>query len=160
MTRANSDADGDASRVHGNALIIGDKGVLLRGPSGSGKSALTLALIAFAEQRGVFSRLIGDDRIELGVRHGRLIARPHPTIAGMIEARGIGILRVPHEAAGVIRLVVDLVDKASPPPPRLPPEDLLQTKIRGVAVPRLWADASNSSAPGQIFFFFHNVVAK
>jgi HPr kinase/phosphorylase len=153
-----ADCDGGAT-IHGDALLVGEHGVLLRGPSGSGKSALTLALIALAEQRRTFARLIGDDRLQLVARHGRLIARPHPAIAGLIESRGVGVLRVPYEPAGVIRLVVDLLEGAAAPP-RFPPEGSLETQIHGVVLPRLWANAAQSLAPEQIFLFFHSLTAK
>ncbi len=145
--------------IHANALLVGESGVLVRGASGSGKSALTLDLIDYAQRKGAFARLIGDDRLELTVLDGRLIARPHPAIAGAIEVRGLGILQSSYEAAGVIRLVVDLFDAASPPP-RYPPEGSLRAQIRGVDLPRLWAEARNPSSPSKIFSFFHMVVAK
>ena len=145
--------------VHANALLMGKSGVLVRGPPGSGKSALTLDLIDYAQRKGAFARLIGDDRLELIVRDGRLIARPHPAIAGAIEVRGLGILQAPYEAAGVIRLVVDLFDAASPPP-RYPPEGSLRAQICGVDLPRLWAEPRDPSSLRKIFSFFHMVVAK
>ncbi|VTZ49786.1 HPr kinase [Methylocella tundrae] len=94
--------------VHASAVAIREAGVLIRGPSGSGKSRLALALIAGARGAGAFSRLIGDDRIALEARHGRLIARGHPKIRGQIEQRGAGILRLPYIEAAVIRVVADL----------------------------------------------------
>jgi HPr kinase/phosphorylase len=153
-----TDSDCGAT-IHGDALLIGEHGVLVRGASGAGKSALTLALVAAAEQRRTFSRLIGDDRVELVARHGRLIARPHSAIAGLIESRGLGILRIPYEPAGVIRLVVDLLD-ATAAPPRFPPEGSLETQICGVVLPRLWTNAAQSLALEKIFLFFHSLTAK
>lgn len=158
MISASGDGDGGAT-IHGDALLIGEHGVLLRGASGSGKSALTLALVAAAEQRRIFARLIGDDRLELIARHGRLIARPHPAIAGLIESRGLGVLRIPYEPAGVIRLVVDLLDGTAASP-RFPPDGSLETQICGVVLPRLWTNAAQSLALEQIFLFFHSVTAK
>lgn len=95
--------------IHASAVAIGEAGVLIRGPSGSGKSALALALIAGARGAGAFARLVGDDRIALRSVNRRLIARGHPLILGQIEQRGGGILRLPFLAAVVVRLVVDLV---------------------------------------------------
>ena len=73
--------------------------------------------------RAAFSAaLVGDDRVALEVRHGRLIARPHPSIRGMIEARGLGLLRVAYEPACVLRAVVDLLASGKSPK-RYPDED-------------------------------------
>lgn len=154
-----SEADSRAT-IHANALLLGAAGVLLRGPAGSGKSALTLDLIDHAQARGDFARLIGDDRIELCGVDGRLIARPHPAIAGAVEIRGRGIVRVPFEPAGVIRLVVDLLSNSDPPPPRLPSESELAQTICGVTLPRLFARAASPSAPREILSYCHTLATK
>jgi serine kinase of HPr protein (carbohydrate metabolism regulator) len=119
--------------VHATALIVGERGVLVRGPSGSGKTSFSLALMTEARRDGLFARLIGDDRVDLSEVSERIIARPHPAIAGLVEQRWRGVVPAAVEAAGVIRLVVDLVEHS---PPRVPPEDedvLLGT----VSLPRL-----------------------
>ncbi|ACK49233.1 HPr kinase [Methylocella silvestris BL2] len=108
----------EALNIHASAIVIQEAGVLIRGASGAGKSSLALALIQTAANAGLFARLVGDDRIEVSARHGRLIARGHKAILGRIEQRGVGILERPYLSAAVIRLIVDLVppDEA----PRLP----------------------------------------
>jgi serine kinase of HPr protein (carbohydrate metabolism regulator) len=143
--------------VHANALVIRERGVLLRGASGAGKSALTLDLIAHALARGQFARLIGDDRVDVVNRNGRLIARPHPAIAGAIEARGIGLLRIPFERAAVISLVVDLLE-ANSYPERYPLEATATTEICGVTLPRLFENASGAAAKNKIYMFIHELV--
>ncbi len=140
-----------AQTIHANALLIGAQGVLLRGPAGAGKSALTLDLIAEAQGRGMFARLIADDRVRLAERHGRLIARPHPAIAGAIEMRGVGLIRCAHEPAGVIRLVVDLVAEAA----RLPEPDALATQLCGVTLPLLRETARGAHAARRILSCLH-----
>ncbi|MGE0153100.1 MAG: HPr kinase/phosphorylase [Reyranellaceae bacterium] len=72
--------------VHATAVAIDRKGVLLLGPSGSGKSDLALRLI---EAGG---RLVADDQVILARAGDRLVASAPPALAGRIEARGIGIL--------------------------------------------------------------------
>ena len=67
-------------RLHASAVVIGEAGILIRGPSGAGKSSLALALIGLARQQGRFARLIADDRTEIAVRAGRLLAAPVPPI--------------------------------------------------------------------------------
>jgi HPr kinase/phosphorylase len=127
---------GERASIHASAVAIKEAGVLIRGPSGAGKSSLALALIAAGEISGFFARLIGDDRISLESRGGRLIARAHPLILGRIERRGLGILEVPCLAAAVVRLVVDLVfpDERAP---RWPEPDGDRIRLDGVSLPRL-----------------------
>jgi serine kinase of HPr protein (carbohydrate metabolism regulator) len=152
-------ANAPSAMVHANALLIGAAGVLLRGASGAGKSALTLDLIDHAQARGHFARLVGDDRIELVNRHGRLVARPHPALAGRIEIRGRGVVRAPHEGAGVIRLIVELFEHDRLPE-RCPEKDELETQLCGVTLPLLFESASAASAPGRIISFIHELVTK
>lgn len=89
--------------VHGTTVALDGEGVLLRGPSGSGKSDLALRLI----DRG--ARLVADDQTELTCAAQRLIARAPRSITGRMEVRGVGILRVPAVPSAPLRLVVDLV---------------------------------------------------
>lgn len=89
--------------VHGTSVAIGGDGILLRGPSGSGKSDLALRLIDAG------ARLVSDDQTELSRDGDAVIMQAPQTIAGRIEVRGVGILRVPTAAQAPLRLVVDLV---------------------------------------------------
>jgi len=90
-------------RAYGTCIEIDGSGVLLRGPSGSGKSDLALRLIDAG------ARLVADDQTELRCADGEIVAAAPPSIAGRIEIRGIGILDCPAVAAAPLRLVVDLV---------------------------------------------------
>ena len=110
--------------------------MLIRGESGAGKSGLALALIERAVLRGRFAALVGDDRVRVESRHGRVVARPHPAIAGLVEIRGHGIVSVDHVPACVLRLVVDLAAAG----PRLPEAPVADTMILGVALPALRID--------------------
>jgi HPr kinase/phosphorylase len=120
--------------VHATALLIGAVGILIRGPSGSGKSALALDLVSRAGMRGEFAAWIADDQVVLEALNGRLIARRPPAIAGLAELRGLGIVAVDHEPAAVIRLVVDLIDPSDLE--RMPQPDSLKTEICKVSVVR------------------------
>lgn len=124
--------------IHASAIVIGETGVLIRGESGAGKSSLARRMIEMAQARGLFARLIGDDRIVLAVAGGRLLARPHPAIAGQIEARGRGILDMAHEPAAPIRCVIDLVRDAPGcgELTRLPGQDQMAVQIESIALPR------------------------
>jgi serine kinase of HPr protein (carbohydrate metabolism regulator) len=121
---------------HATAVLWGTRAILLRGASGSGKSRLALELLAEARRLGVFAALIGDDRLRLEAAAGRLLAHAVPELDGLIEARGLGIVAIPHEAAAVVGLVVDLVREC---PERLPDRDSgdLVATIAGVRLPRL-----------------------
>ncbi len=90
-------------QVHGTCVELAGMGVLLRGPSGSGKSDLALRLI----DRG--ARLVADDRVDLRASGAALIATPPEPIAGRMEVRGIGIIDIPAAAETRLGLVVDLV---------------------------------------------------
>jgi serine kinase of HPr protein (carbohydrate metabolism regulator) len=122
--------------LHASAVLVGEAGVLVRGESGAGKSTLVRRIIESAQAKGLFARLIADDRVILAAEHGRLVARPHPAIAGRMEVRGVGIVAMDHAAAAVIRLVVDC---GAPPLDRLPLRDQLYSNLGGVSVRRMVA---------------------
>ena len=107
---------------HATAILWGARAVLLRGASGSGKSRLALELLAEARRLGIHAALIGDDRLVLEEASGRLIARAVPEIDGLVEARGLGLVTLFHEPAGVVGLVVERSREVS---------DFLATKLTG-----------------------------
>jgi HPr kinase/phosphorylase len=145
-----------AAYLHANALALGEKGLLLRGPSGAGKSALTLALIARFEASGAFARLVGDDRVRVESHGGRLVARPHPAIAGLIEVRGIGPVRVPFEKACRLSALVD-VGRPGETPARFPEEAEKKVVLQGVALPRLYVQGCDDAALARIVVFLQSV---
>jgi HPr kinase/phosphorylase len=127
--------DPKSATVHASAVLVGPRAVLIRGPAGAGKSRLALDLIRAAEcGRITFARLVGDDRIELAAAHGRLLARPAPALAGLIEVRGLGIRRLDHEPVAVVGLVVDL---AIPEAQRLPGGADREIALAGITLPHL-----------------------
>lgn len=141
--------------LHATAVIVGETGLLLRGPSGVGKSGLALTLIHFSRARGDFAGLVGDDRVAISRRSDRLIARPHPAIAGMIESRGYGLLCVPFESACVLRAIIDVVPPGAALP-RLPEPHEKYAELEGVRLPRLTALGSDPLAWSRIFVFIQN----
>jgi HPr kinase/phosphorylase len=101
-----------ARTLHATTVARHGRALLIRGPAGSGKSALALELIA----RGAV--LVADDRTVLTSAPGGPAAAPPPAIAGLIEARGVGLLRLPWAGGVPLAAVVDLAD---PEPDRVPP---------------------------------------
>jgi len=130
--------------IHASAVLAGPKAVLIRGASGSGKSRLAFALIEAGRTGALpFARLIGDDRVHVEARHGRLLVRPAQELAGLIEIRGLGIRRLPFEPLAVAGLVVDL----GAPGARLPgPEEAMVT-VQGITLPRLAVAAADEALP-------------
>jgi HPr kinase/phosphorylase len=99
--------------LHASCVALSGRGLLITGASGSGKSGLALELIA----RG--ARLVADDRVWLFAgRDGRLMARAPTALKGLIEARGMGLLRATVLRSAPVWGVVDL-DRAETE--RLPP---------------------------------------
>ena len=88
--------------IHATTIQLGLSGVMLLGESGVGKSDLALRLIAEG------ALLVADDQTQIALIDGCLIATAPKTIAGRIEARGIGILPVPQIEAATVRLAVQL----------------------------------------------------
>jgi hypothetical protein len=93
---------GQSLQVHASAVARDGRAVLLRGPSGAGKSDLALRLVAAG------GMLVADDRVELRAEAGRLLASPPASLAGLLEVRGLGIVRRPWAPAPVT-LLIDLV---------------------------------------------------
>lgn len=123
-----------------------DAGVLLIGKSGSGKSDLALRLIG----RGAV--LVADDRVDLSVQRGRLIARPPQSLAGLMEIYGLGIVAMRHAPSAKIYLVVKLSDKIRRIPEHrvfTPPKKLgFPTQARP---PLILLSAFEDSAPDKVF---------
>jgi serine kinase of HPr protein (carbohydrate metabolism regulator) len=142
--------------IHASAVLIGPRAVLIRGPAGAGKSRLALALIEAAAQGLLpFARLVADDRAQLEAAHGRLLVRPAGALAGLIEVRGLGIRRLPHEPLAVVGLAVDLGRSDAE---RLPGPAQQQAQIEGIALPRL-AVAAGADALAALLAYLRTAAA-
>jgi serine kinase of HPr protein (carbohydrate metabolism regulator) len=128
--------------VHASCVVLGAAGVLIRGASGAGKSRLAQILLARPPAPCRFARLVADDRVRLGTAGGRVIARPPPALAGLLELRGWGIVALPWEPAAVVRLVIDL----DPAVPRLLDDHDRHTHLCEVMLPHMAAAAPEIAA--------------
>jgi HPr kinase/phosphorylase len=135
-----------AERIHATAITLGHAAVLLRGPSGAGKSDLALRCLALGVGPLVPEpfALLADDQVLLDIRaDGTVIASCPQPLLGLIEVRGLGIVRVTAATACPIRLVVDL--GGSTPPPRYP--GARTARIGYATIPLIELDAHFASAP-------------
>lgn len=111
--------------LHATSVAVEGRGLLILGPSGAGKSSLALRLLSLGAQ------LVSDDRTRVTLQDGRLVATcPSPTIRGLIESRGLGLLRAPTVDSAPLTLAVDLGQGETE---RLPP--LRTVTILGFALP-------------------------
>lgn len=94
-----------SKNIHASCVSLGGKGILILGPSGSGKSDLCLRLIM---ERG--AQLVADDRVDLQNENGRIIASAPKVLAGLLEVRGIGLLQQGCKEKESISLIVKLVE--------------------------------------------------
>lgn len=99
--------------LHATCVAVEGRGCLITGPSGSGKSALALQMMALGAQ------LVADDRVILTLQNSALWATCPAPLRGMIEARGLGLLNADPLDSAAIALAVDLSQSE---PDRLPPQ--------------------------------------
>src|ERR1700683_2812319 len=91
--------------VHASAVLVQDRAVLIRGPSGSGKSRLAFDLILAGRSGQIAAAvLVCDDRVHLEANQGQIMVRPAPELAGLIEVRGLGIRRCGFTGEAVVGL--------------------------------------------------------
>jgi serine kinase of HPr protein (carbohydrate metabolism regulator) len=126
--------------LHASCVQLGGVGVVLLGPSGVGKSDLALRLIDAGAQ------LVADDQLRVETGPCGLLGRPADNLAGLIEVRGLGIVRLPCCRLSPLGLVVEL-DVAGPPP-RLPGP--CTYTLLGIALRRLRLDPRQASAVAKI----------
>ena len=128
-----------AETVHASTVAIDGRAVLITGPSGSGKSDLTLRLL----DRGFV--LVSDDQTIVKRQDERLLASAPPNIAGKLEIRGIGIVDMDAVNDLPVALIVELTSDIQ----RLP-DDSRERPILGVSLPLITIDAMTASAPSKV----------
>ena len=129
--------------IHASCVALGAQGVLLLGKPGAGKSDLALRLIDGG------ARLVADDRTILFTRRGGLYGKSRDSIRGLLEIRGLGIVKMPSRANVKIALVVKLGRADA----RLPVRHRFQAP-RGLSVsrppPEILLNGHHASAPARI----------
>jgi serine kinase of HPr protein (carbohydrate metabolism regulator) len=96
---------------HATCVALGAAGVVIEGPSGSGKTSLALTIIEKFQNQNQFAALVADDQCLIEIANGRLIATCPPVLAGLVERRGIGVVKTKNLTSVVIDCVVRLVNQ-------------------------------------------------
>lgn len=134
--------------VHGTCVEVDGFAVLLFGPSGCGKSDLALRMI----DEG--ANLIADDQVALSLDGNHVIADVPATIAGLIEVRGVGIIRIPFAAAVPLALAVELREGGESE--RLP--ELATVSYFDHVFPKITLDPFTVSATAKIRFIMRHAI--
>lgn len=140
----------DAVTLHASCVALGDAGILVEGPPGSGKSELVLRLI---DEPGygfgtivLRGRLVSDDQTAIERRGEALFASCPKPIAGLFEIRGQGVVKIDH--APEVKLVLAVKLAKADEIERMP--DGAFRQIAGVALRQISIDAGRASAPARI----------
>lgn len=135
----------DHQIVHASCVAIDGRGLLILGPSGVGKSGLAIRMI------GLGATLVSDDRTRLDAMAGQLTAScPNPDLSGLVEARGLGIVRAPASGPVTLALAVDL---GQVEPDRLPPTRTLT--LMGIPL-RLVLHPQNDHFPDALMLYLRH----
>lgn len=140
----------EQTNLHGTCLAVGRQGVLLLGPSGSGKSDLALRLLD-EPGHGVAAetlrtRLVADDQVLVRCAGERLIASAPPSLKGLLEVRGLGVISVSSPLDEIVLvLAIRLVQSGKIE--RMPCPEESKIDVLGVALPVLEVAPFHASAP-------------
>jgi serine kinase of HPr protein (carbohydrate metabolism regulator) len=142
----------DEVLLHATCVSVAGVGVILFGPPGSGKSDLALRLI---DQPGCGisgavkpTQLVADDQVAVKLKDGKLIASAPPTISGLIEIRGLGLVGIARCAEVSLSLAVQLTANALIE--RAPDSQENRYDILGTSLPIVCVDPTSASAPSRV----------
>jgi HPr kinase/phosphorylase len=136
--------------IHASCVATEGRGILITGPAGAGKSDLALRLI----DRG--AQLVADDQTELRSEAGALMGSAPPSIAGLLEIRHLGLVKMPHLSQAPVVLYVELVTLAETLD-RLPEEEAIYLLDHPVKRLRLPAFAASTPAKIRAAMLYHLV---
>ena len=148
--------------IHATCVTVGGRGVLLLGRPGSGKSDLALRLID-TPGLGIGAsllqaQLVADDQVKL-VRVGdRLEAHAPAALAGLLEIRGLGIMRVAHLQSMRVDLAVNLRPHVEIE--RLPDHPSITYAVLGITIPLVEIDPATASAPARVRAAVHHLFSR
>jgi len=128
------------TQLHATAIAIDGLGVIIRGPSNSGKSDLALRLIEGG------AKLVADDRVDIEKIGTALELSAPENLHGLIEVRGLGVANIGAAENTPLNLIVDL--KASQDIERMPEQR--EESIEGISVPVVELDPFEASAAAKI----------
>ena len=128
-----------SENLHASTVALDGRAVIIVGPSGSGKSDLTLRLL----DRGFV--LVSDDRTIVRKAGEKVIATAPDTIRGKLEIRGVGIVDIPSINDVPVALVVELTSDIT----RLP-DNARERIILGAGIPLISVDAMTASAASKV----------
>jgi len=141
----------EARARHATCVAIGDVGVLILGPPGSGKSDLALRLIdgpGLGLDRGARKTRLVADQVLLRPVNGRLVASCPGTIAGKLEIRGLGVMEVAWRRRVALGLAVEL--RPWRKIERMPEAGGDRFSAFGISLPLVFVDAASASAPARV----------
>ena len=130
--------------LHATSVAVAGRAALIRGASGSGKSALALQLMALG------AVLVADDRTCVTRASDHLLLDAPDAIRGMIEARGVGILNAPTAGPVPAALIVDMDGGIAP---RLPADE--QASLLGLSLPLVRGSAAAHFPAALYLYLLH-----
>lgn len=133
--------------VHATAIAINGRGILLTGKSGSGKSDLAIRMI----DRG--AKLVCDDYCDIVDAGDNPLIVAKPTIAGQIELRGVGILKLNYVEKAPLFMVLQLDQQLD----RLPDENR-DVCLAGWSIPSCAIAPFENSAPLKVEYLIQQMI--
>jgi len=132
----------EKSVIHATLVEIEGKGVLISGKSQSGKSDLALRLISRYN-----AVLVADDMVVLENKEGKIIGSAPDNLAGLLEIRGIGIIKYPYKQQTEVFMNMQLTDERTQVA-RMP--KICKANILGLEIAQIDLYAKEDSAPDKV----------